>query len=170
MDNRDTGLLLDEKAIKLHRQYFKQFLRLHGVNVQYRSPRDSSKTYNGYGELDTLYNQPIQISCIWDEHPQQKTMKMLGWNAELIDNNVLVHVPYDTPGLQAGCLLTIPSGLDNAPPRVFKVLRLSNIAIYPASVTCELGPILEDTSPKSQVIDYSKSNFNLLADPEDVED
>ena len=169
MDNRSTGILLDEKNIKVHRAYFKEFLRLHGINVLYRSPRESGKTYTGYGELDTFYNQPIEIGCIFDEHPNQKTMRMLGWNAELLDNNILVHVPYDTPGLQAGCLFIIPSGLDEAPPRVFKVLRMSNIAVYPCSVSCELGPVIEDTAPKSQVIDFKKSNFNLLADPENFE-
>ena len=169
MENKDTGLLLDAQAIKLHRRYFAEMLKLLGINVLYRSPRDSSKTYTTYGELDTLYNEPIEMSCIWDEHPQQKTMRLLGWNAEMLDNNILIHVPYDTPGLQVGALFIVPSGLDNAKPRVFKVLRMSTIAVYPASISCEIGPVLEDTSPKADIVDFKKSDFNLLANPEDVE-
>lgn len=169
MNQKDTGILINEQAIKLHRFQFKQFLSLLGINVLYRSPRDSSKTYTGYGELDTFYNEPIQISGILDEHPKEKTMRMLGWNAELLDSNLIIHLPYDTPGLQAGCLIALPSGLDGAPPRLFKVLRMSSIAIYPTSIACEIGPLLEDTSPKAEVIDFKKSNFNLLANPEDIE-
>lgn len=170
MDRKDVGLLFDERALKIQRYYFKSMARLLGLNVLFRSPRNSSKTYNGYGELESFYNEPIQISGILDEHPQQKTMKMLGWNAELLDNTLIIHLPYDTPGLQVGSLVILPSGLDNAPPRVFKILRMSNIAIYPTSVACELGPVLEDTSPKAEVVDFKKSDFNLLANPEDVED
>ena len=92
-------------------------------------------------------------------------MKKLGWNAELQDNPIVIHVPYDLKGLQAGSLFIIPSGLDNAEPRKFRVIQLSNIAIYPASIACELGLEWETDQPNSEVNDFKKSNFNVLLDP-----
>lgn len=71
MENKDTGLLLDKQNILLQRTYFNEMLRLRGINVIYRSPKASSKTYDLYGELDTFYNAPILTSCIFDEHPTQ---------------------------------------------------------------------------------------------------
>lgn len=157
-----TGLLLDPENIKLHRLYFSQMCQLLGIKVLYRAPIDSSKQYNGYGELDSHYLPAISVNCIWDEHPSEKTMKKLGWNTELADTTAVIHVPYDLQGLQAGCLFIIPSGLDNTTGRVFKVLRMTNIAIYPASISCELGPMLKNTDEKSTIQDFKHTNFNLL--------
>ena len=69
MEKQDTGLLINPNNIKLHREWFKQMCKLLGINVQYRAPVDSSKTYNLYADLDTNYTQPITVSCIYDEHP-----------------------------------------------------------------------------------------------------
>ena len=69
MENKDTGFLLNDHNIKLHRNWFKQMTHLLGINVQYRAPIDSSKTYNLYAELDAHYTEPETISCIFDEHP-----------------------------------------------------------------------------------------------------
>ena len=163
MNNADTGLLLNEQNIKLSRQFFKEFLRLHGLNITYRKPIATSKDYNMYGELDTNYEQPIKVSCIYDEHPTQKTMRKIGWNAELADTSVVIHVPYDMD-VETGGLFVIPSGLDNSIGRVFKVLRMSNIAIYPASIACELGPMFINNTEKSTIENFKTSNFNLLDD------
>ena len=168
MENQDTGLLLSKQNIQLYRAWFKQFVALHGIKVLHRAPRPG-KTYNGYGELETFYFEPEEVGCIFDEHPNQKSMKKMGWNAELQDNPIVLHVPYDLKGLQAGSLFIIPSGLDNAPPRIFRVIQLSNIAVYPASISCELGTEWHNNSPKSETVDFSKSNFNLLADPEEAD-
>lgn len=167
MEDTDLGFLLKGKNLKLHRQYFSEMCRLLGIKVLYRAPREETKGYNGYGELETFYTEPIKVSCIYDEHPNQKTMRKLGWDAELSDSSTVIHVPFDLPQLQAGCLFEIPAGIDGAPNRLFKVLRMTNIAIYPASVACELGPILEDKSEMSDTIDFTRSNFNVLIDPED---
>lgn len=166
MKNEDTGLLLNEQNIKLSRSFFKEFLRLHGINVLYRSPITTSKEYNMYGELDINYNQPIQVRCIYDEHPTQKTMRKMGWKAELADTSTVIHVPYDM-NVEAGGLFIIPSGLDNSQGKVFKVLRMQTIAIYPASVTCELGPMLVNTTEKATIENFKTNNFNLLDDESD---
>lgn len=164
MDNKDTGLLLNKQNIELHRMYFKQMLKLRGINVLYRAPQEN-KHYRGHGELDAYYDTPILTSCIFEEHINQKTAKKMGWNHELVEGTSIIHVPYDLPGLQEGALFIIPSGLDNAEGRVFKVIQMSTIAVYPASISCEIGPMLVNTYEPSQN-DYSKSNFNLLVGEE----
>ena len=163
-DNDKTGILLGDKNIKLHRKYFEQMCKLLGIKAIYRAPLDSSKQYNGYGELDAYFNTPELVSCIFDEHTSNKTMRKLGWNAELGDTATVIHVPYDLKGLQAGALFIIPSGLDDTKGRVFKVLRMSNIAIYPSSIACELGPVLINRDEKSLTGDFRQTNFNMLDD------
>lgn len=76
--------------------------------------------------------------------------------------------PYDVPDIQVGCLVLIPSGLDNAPPRLFRISRMSNIMIYPTSITCELVPEYVDSLPKSQIEDFRTTSMNVLA--KDVDD
>lgn len=164
MENIDTGLLLNDKNIKLHRMWFKQMCKLIGINAKYRAPIASSKTYNLYSELDAHYTKPETVSCIFDEHPTQKTMRMLGWDAELNDTTTVIHVPYDLDQLQAGCLFIIPAGLDHVEPRVFKVIRMSNIAIYPSSIACELGPMYINDDMPSNLTDFTQSTFNVLDD------
>ena len=132
----------------------------------YRAPR-KDKHYDGYGELDTFYYEPEIVSCIYDDHPDQQTMKKLGWNAELLSGLVLIHVPYDLAGLEVGALFIIPSVLDKAKGRVFKVIKMTNQAIYPASICCELGPVLENEFERSQLQDFTRTNFNLLNEEED---
>ena len=167
MINSDTGILLNDQNIKLHRQWFKQMTRLVGLNVIYRAPKDTDsnvKTYNQYGELNPECEEGFVVGCIFDEHPTQKTMRKLGWNAEMADTSTVIHVPYDLPGLQAGAKFIIPAGLDHAEPRTFKVLRMSNIAVYPASISCELGPVLESSLEPEKITKFDESNFNLLDD------
>ena len=170
MENRDTGLLLNKKNIELNRFYFKQTVKLIGINVLYRAPRKEQKRYDLHGELDALYTEPVPVGCIYNEFTDQKTMKKIGWNAERDETTPVIHVPYDLQGLEKGGLFEIPSGLDNAKARVFKVLDLGVAPIYPASVACKLGPMLQNELPSSQVVDFNKSDFNLLNDTEDEDE
>ena len=162
MDNRDTGLLLNKKNIQLNRFHFKQMVKLLGINVLYRAPRPEAKSHDLHGELDSLYYEPIVVGCIYNEHTEQKTMKKLGWNAEREETTPVIHVQYDLPGLQAGALFIIPSGLDNAEGRVFKVLDMSYVPVYPASIACKLGPVMKNDFQRSQREDFTQQNMNLL--------
>lgn len=154
------GTLLDERGIKLQRGYFKEMCRLIGAKVIYRACR-SDKHWTTYGEIDSNYYSPIQVDCIFNEFPDQRTMKKLGWVSELDTNVSLISVAYDTPNIQVGALFIIPSALDNTVGRLFRVTKLSTVMIYPSSVTCELVPEYEDTLPKESV-DHSHDSFNLL--------
>ena len=141
--------------------YFKQMVKLLGIQLQYYAPRES-KQYDLHGELDTCYYAPISVGGIYQGEVTQKTAKKLGWNAELSAGSILVTVPYDLDRLQVGALFRLPSAIDGSEGRLFKVLSMNVIAVYPSEITCELGPVLESTLEKSETQDFSKSNFNIL--------
>ena len=166
-DNRnDYGILLN-KDIKLHRFYFKQMVKLLGINCIYRAPLKGGRNFDAHGDLDANYDKPILIGCIFQDHPDQKTLKKMGWVSELQENSSMIHVPYDTPNLQAGALFIVPSGIDNAEGRVFRVVRMQNTMIYPASITCEIAPEYIDDVEKVNVNDFSQNNFTMLVDNEE---
>lgn len=169
MNQLDTGILLNAHDIKLHRQYFNEMVKLQGIQVLYRPIKEGCKDYDMYGELDAKYDAPLKVGCIFEEHPNQRTMRKLGWNSELQEENSLIHLPYDLERLQKGNLVIVPSGFDNTKGRVFKILEMSGIMVYPASIACLIGPVYESDFEPSQR-DYSQSNFNLLAINEGDED
>lgn len=155
------GLLLKQKDILLQRKYFEECVTLLGVKVIHRAPRPG-KTYTTYAELSTNYFNPVAVGCIFDEHPNQRTMKKLGWNAELGENASIISVPYDLEGLQQGSLFIIPSAFDNTKGRLFRVVEITGIMIYPASLTCKLVPEYENNFT-SDSFDHKFNSFNLLA-------
>ena len=165
MENKDTGLLLDKQNIELQRFYFEEMVRLKGINLIYRAPREN-KTYNGYGELDSFFYEPLVVGCIFEDHPNQFTMKKLGWNSELQESVSIVHLPYDTPRLQKDALVIVPSGIDNSEGRIFRILRMSTTCIFPASVACQIAPVWKNDFEHGQM-DHSDNNFNLLKEDEE---
>jgi len=167
MDNRDTGLLLQSEDIKLYREWFIEMTELLGIMAKYKHPVKDMKTYDLYGELETPYSEEMTVGIIFDEHPNQHTMRKLGWVSEADEGLSVIHVPYDLEGIQVGCLFKIPSAIDGAEPRTFRVVKMSTIAVYPASIACEIGPMLNSSFEKANSIDYTKSNFNLLKEEED---
>ncbi len=162
------GVLLTPD-IKLHRKYFDELVGLIGITLYYRAPKPN-KTYTFYGEIDSNYQEPEAVGCIFDEHPDQQTLKRLGWVAELQEGASIVSVPYDLHDLQQGSLFYLPSGLDNAPPRLFRVTKMSTIMVYPASITCELVPEYPTELPVSLVTDFKGRDFTLLTDDEEPDE
>ena len=167
MENNDTGLLLNKSNIQLHRNWFKEMTKLIGIIVKYKYPMPAQKDYNLYGEIKTPYSEPITVGVIYDEHPNQWTMKKLGWVSELDEGLSIIHVPYDLKGLQVGSLFLVPPGVDGGEPRTFRVVKMSTIAVYPASVACEIGPMMETTFEESLAHDFTKTNFNAIVEEED---
>jgi hypothetical protein len=159
------GQLLNQN-IKLTRQYFREMVKLLGIYVLYRPPYEG-KNYTTYAEIDSNYESPILTGCIFDEHPTQQTLKKMGWVSELQEGSSIIHVDYDLPNLQQGALFIVPSGLDDGKGRLFRVVKLTNSIVYPASITCEIVPEYEDTYIPESSYDYSHSSFNLLNDEED---
>lgn len=159
-DREKYGLLLYPQ-IKLHRRYFHEMVKLIGINVLYRAPKPG-KHYTTWGEVSTNYEPPIKIGCIFDEHPTQQTLKKIGWMSELDENSSIIHVDYDLPNIQQWSLFVIPSGLDDGKGRLFRVVKLTNSIVYPASITCEIVPVYIDNF--EQVTDYGSNmdNLNIL--------
>lgn len=158
------GLLLHESDIKLHRQYFQQMVKLLGIKVVYRAPKPG-KHYTSFTEIETNYENPSIIGCIFQEHPSQSTMKKLGWVSEVQTESSLINVPYDTPGIQVGGLFIVPSGIDNTKGRLFRVVNMEVGIVYPASITCEIVPEWEDDfSITKETI--ARREFSLLSTEE----
>ena len=161
----DYGLLLNQD-IKLHRMYFKQMVKLLGINCLYRAPLNG-KTFSLHGDLEAHYAKPIVVGCIFQDHPDQKTLKKMGWVAELQEGSSIIHVPYDLQGLEVGALFEIPSGIDQAAGRLFRVISMQNIMIYPASIACEIAPEYKTSDELTLTQDFTKTNFNVLVDHEE---
>lgn len=149
LNNLKYGTLLTPN-IKIHRNYFKEMVKLLGIQVVYRAPRTDIH-FTLHGEIKANYQEPEIVGCIFDEHPDQKTLKKMGWVSELNTDAVIIHVPYDLHDLQRGALFIIPGGIDNSKGRVFRVNTMQTTMIYPASITCELVPEYEDISPESKL-------------------
>ena len=161
------GLLM-RQDVKVFRNYFVELVRLLGHQCVYYAPKSQSKQLNTHGELDTdtQYYEGITVGCIFEQYPDQKSLKKSGWVTELQEGSSIIHVPYDTPHLQYGALFDIPSGLDNAAPRRFRVIGLSNISIYPASIACEIAPEFETENERHLIEDFSHEDLPLLVDVE----
>lgn len=168
MEDNKYGILL-HPSIKLHRRYFKEMVKLIGIYVYYFPPKPESKHYTTYGELEANYNNAMKIGVIFDEHPTQTTLKKMGWVAELQENSSIIHVDYDLPGLQQGAMFVIPSGLDDGKGRLFRVVRLTNSIVYPASIACELVPEYQDNFIPETSYDYENTSFNLLNREDEAE-
>ena len=153
------GKLLNSD-IKLHRKYFDEMVKLLGIQVIYRAPRPD-KHWTTYSEVESNYERPILVGCLFEEHPTQSTMKKRGWVSELQENSSLIDIPYDTPDIQVGALFIVPSGLDDGKGRLFRCIKLTNSIVYPAAVTCEIVPEYENTYVESSR-DFTHSSFNLL--------
>ena len=162
----DYGLLLNSN-IKLYRTWFKQLTALQGINCKYRAPLPN-KTYDNNADLQTAYAPEMLVGCIFMDHPDQKSLKKAGWVAELQEESSIIHVPYDLPGLQVGALFEVPSGLDDGKGRLFRVISMSNIMIYPASIACELALEYESNDEQRLITAaHEQEDMPLLLDRED---
>lgn len=150
--------------IKLHRRWFLEMVKLIGINVLYKAPKSSSKYYTQNAEIKSSYEDPILIGCIFDQHPTQQTLRKVGWMSELQEGSSLIHVQYDLPNLQQGALFIIPSGLDDGKGRVFRVVRITNSIVYPASIMCEIVPEYVDDFNEITDYNYDPTDMNILVD------
>ena len=158
--NAEYGILLREKDIKIHRKYFAEMTNLIGIKCLFYAPRPD-KHWTTYAEIETNFYKPVVVGAIFNEHLDQKTMKKLNWVSELDEQASFISVPYDLENIQVGALFVIPSGIDNAVGRMFRVVEINNIAIYPASITCRLVPEYENTFSDDSYI-HEDTSMNLL--------
>lgn len=72
------GLLNNSEDIKIHRHYFNELVSLLGVQCIFKAPRVESKHYSERGELKSVYEKGMVTGCIFQDHPDAKTLKKLG--------------------------------------------------------------------------------------------
>ena len=173
MEERRAGILLDEEALKLQRQYFEEAVRLIGIYVIYRAIKPDAQgkprvAFTSYQEMLANYQEPELVGCLFHEHPDQKTLKKIGWVSELQKEACLIQVPYNLHDLQKGCLFIIPSGIDNSKGRLFRVESMSVSMLCPPFVTCELVPEFDDIF-QTEKHDHTTTDFNLLSEEEDAD-
>lgn len=164
MDNK-YGLLLNDN-IKIHRKYFEEMTKLIGIQVIYLAPK-KDKTYTEQSEVISNYQEGEKVGCIFVDHPTQQTLRKMKWASELQEGSSIINVPYDLHDLQQGALFYIPGGLDTSDYRLFRVVKILNEMIYPASIACEIVPEYENTLPKDSLKDFAVKNFTLLRAEED---
>lgn len=160
MEQQDTGILLNKQDIELYRGWFQEMTSLIGTQVLYYAPKPNSR-WDGYGDLDTYYYKPIVVGCIFEEYPNPKTTKKLGWNTDREETVSIIHLPYDLQGLQTGALVVVPSPIDRSKGRVFRIIDMSTIYIYPASITCRIAPQYKNEFNNSSFT-HKHDDFNLL--------
>lgn len=145
-------------------------VKQYGINCIYKAPKDS-KEFDEHGELghkpEERYYPGMLVGCIFQDHPDQKTMRKLGWVSELQENSSIIHVPYDLEHLQVGAIFIVPPGIDNAEGRAFRVISMQNIMVYPASIACEIAPEWKDIEEQTSVRDFTNDTFTMLRDNEE---
>ena len=144
-----------------------KFLTL-DIQIQVINLISADKENDMYGDLQTGYMPEITVGCLFEEHPNQKSLRKAGWVAELQEGSSMIHVPYDLPGLQIGALFEVPSGLDDGKGRLFRVISMANIMIYPASIACEIALEYESNDEQHLITTApEKEDMPLLIDMED---
>lgn len=161
IDDKEKFGKLITPDIKIFRNLFNEFVMLYGIQVIYYAPLDD-KTYDLHGVVLSNYSAPCKVGCIFDEYPDQKSMRKKGWVVELQEGASIISVPYDLKGIQKGALFAIPSGIEGAPSRFFRVESLLNVMIYPSSISCEVVPEWSNTLPDTK-LNLQYSDFNLVA-------
>ena len=154
------GSLFHENDIKLHRKYFAEMVKLWGVLVDYYAPKKNNHR-TIYGEVVSSYYEPMRIGVLFNQHPDQKTMKKLGWDNQTDTEAILITVPYDTPNIQVGAKFLFPAAVDGGEPKQYKVTRMRTSMIYPSSIVCECMPEYEDEFKISD-FEFAHTGMNVI--------
>lgn len=159
-DKSKYGMLLSPD-IKVYRGYFEEMVRLLGIQTIYYAPRPG-KHYTLQSEIVTNFQPPEVVGAIFEDHPDQKTTRKMGWVSELQEGSSIIHVPFDLHDIQVGALFVIPSSIDRTKGRLFRVTQLATKMVYPAAISCEIVPEYDNAMPNSKLLDQTKQDFNLL--------
>lgn len=167
--SRRSNSLIKRDAL-MYRKYFKEMLSRYGIDCSYFSVKKDSIKYNVNGEFSGEYDDPTGTQVIFDQVPKISTLKKLGWNVSTDEVQPLVHVDYDLPGLQVGCLFSIEDPLRPGKGRLFRVTRMSVGIIYPMCVTAQLvavlGDLVENTLQPETAIERNESLGRTITRPE----
>ena len=158
---------LFQRDAEIYRRFFKEQAKLLGIHVQYRYPIDMS--YTIHGQEDPLgYSEPIEMDIIFDTSPRLKTLRKLGWVSEDPEGKpYIVQVPYDTPNLQKGSLIILPSPLPLELSKVFKITEITVDQVLPDSWYCKVAPKYEKQNALTPE-DYKDKPNSFLKVPNNV--
>lgn len=152
---------------KMQRKYFNEMLDFYGIPAQYFQCKPGKK-YNSVGEMKDCFFDPIRTKVLFDQVPSIKTLKKLGWVTELDQQQPLVHVKYDLPGIEQGCVFSIKDPLKENEGRLFRITKMSMGIIYPANITCQIVAILGQ-NPEATTDPYSGPHSIFLEKPTGVD-
>ena len=141
--SRRTDSLIKKDAL-MFRKYFREMLRKYGIDCSYFQVIEGTAEYNVNGEFSADYHDPISSQVLFDQIPKISTLKKLGWNTSVEESQPLVHVDYDLPGLQIGCLFSIEDPMRPGKGKLFRVTKMSMGIIYPMCVTAQVVAVLGD--------------------------
>lgn len=158
---------LIQNDVKIHRRYFNEALEAYGVDALYYQVKPGKK-FTSIGELSANYYAPTEGKVIFDQTPQLRTLKKLGWVSELDQTLPLLHVSFDLPGIETGCLFKIKDPLQFSGGRLFRITKMSVGIISPASITVQAVPIA-GTEPSETVKPYDGVKSVFLNKPEGID-
>ena len=141
--------LIVSAEVEYMRKQFKATVVQLGVLFKYRYPLNNNvDNYNqpapdGYSTESDVYG-------IFEGEPKLKTYRNLGWVVEKSDNlPFLIHIPFDTPHIQKGCLFKTDGQITGIEPRLFQVTELTTSLICPDHIICQIVPLVGNTAPKT---------------------
>lgn len=153
--------ILFQNDLEIQRYYFDESLEFYGIDALYYQVNDASQHYTVAGELTSKYHDPIAIKLIYDQVPKIGTLKKLGWVTELNqDAQPIIHISFDTPGIQVGALFKIQDPLNPLSGRMFRATKMTTGIIYPVAVTVQIVAIVgQDIEETVQPYEGNKTLF-----------
>jgi hypothetical protein len=167
--SRRSNSLIKKDAL-MFRKYFQEMLRKYGIDCSYFSVKEGTAKYNVNGEFSAEYNKPVGTQVLFDQVPKISTLKKLGWSTPTDESQPILHIDYDLPGLQVGCLFSIEDPLRPGKGRLFRITKMSLGIIYPMCVTAQVvavvGDLLENTLQPETAISRNESLGRNIIRPE----
>lgn len=152
--------LIVEKEIEYLRRQFRFAVEQIGVQFMYRYPLNNAIDVFNQPAPDG-YSERIPVYGVFEGEPKLKTYKNLGWVVEKSDNlPFLIHIPFDTPHIQRGCLFEIDGQITSIESRLFQVTELSTGLVCPDHIICQIVPLVGNSRPLTQETerDVAKKN------------
>lgn len=157
----NVGLLTTDD-VKMFQTWFTEMTKLRGISVKYVYPIDELEQVTIHSEIKSQFSEPFDLDIIFEEVPQVKTLKRIGWVAENPEDKPYVAMlPIDTPYLQTKARILIPPIGQAIPGRWFEITSIHALLEYPACYTCMLVPVFETKPDK---LDHSQTNYNYVTD------
>ncbi len=152
--------LIVEKEIEYLRRQFRFAVEQIGVQFMYRYPLNNAIDVFNQPAPDG-YSERIPVYGVFEGEPKLKTYRNLGWVVEKSDNlPFLIHIPFDTPHIQRGCLFEIDGQITSIESRLFQVTELSTGLVCPDHIICQIVPLVGNSRPLTQETerDIAKKN------------